>query len=753
MPRRGIVWALALALTGPFAVPASPAIAQGAGILELEANPEIRFLRGLRERGYFDLALEYTEKLLEASDTPADLKPVLNYEIGRGLLDEATRSADLEKRFVLLEQARAKIDEFTKKYPKHPLTPEALVQLARLYVERGHTAMLQAQELDAQDKKAQAQPKIAEARAAFGEARKAYAQAEKPIQTIFDSFPKFIPEGDPRREARDRAHTALMEDQLQHAIVDYEEAQTYDLGSQPRNELLDKALAQFEDLYKRYRTQLSGLYARMLQGKSYEEKGELGPAMGIYNELMEHGDPRLRDLQRKVGYFRIIVLGKRNEHALAVDEAVRWLQANPTFRNSEDGLGVQLELAKNLVALLPQMNEREQADAKAKSVAHLGEVVRYFSPHKPEALKLLQQLQPKAARRVNQIATLTYEDAMSQADTAISTEDWNLARDLLNHAIRRAQQSKEIEKVNRARYFLSYCEYSAQHFYAAAILSEHLARRYPEGGLSAKATEIGMAALTMAYNKYTQVDRLSDLDHLVELATYTAETWPDTEQADAARVTLGEIAMGRGDYSEAAKWLEAVRQESSRRLDAQVKAGDAHWRHAQQLRGEGKSAEADSEAQAALDLIASALKTRDEVRTALTEPSRMTNANALAEIHRASGHPAEAVKLLEPVAAELKEVTPSEQVLPLYAATLSILVRSHLAIGRSDQAIADMKILEQVSPSKAALTQLYFELGRSLKAEMDALEKKGDVPALHRTRESYKQFLNALASRRRWSKL
>ena len=73
-------------------------------------------------------------------------------------------------------------------------------------------------------------------------------------------------------------------------------------------------------------------------------------------------------------------------------------------------------------------------------------------------------------------------------------------------------------------------------------------------------------------------------------------------------------------------------------------------------------------------------------------------------------------------------------------------MRSHLAVGRSDQAIADMKILEQVSPSKAALTQLYFELGRSLKAEMDTLEKKGEVATLQRTREAYKQFLNALAT-------
>ena len=466
---------------------------------------------------------------------------------------------------------RKTLDHFTKSYTNHPLTPEALVQLARLYVERGHTAMLQAQEAQGEAAK---KSKEAQARAAFAEARRAYETAERPIQAAYDSYPKFIPEGDPRRDARDRAHTALMEDQLQRAIVDYEEAQTYDEKAKERGELLDKAQKSFEDLFKRYRTQMSGLHARMLEGKSYEEKGELGPAMGIYNELMEHADPRLRDLQRQVGYFRIIVLGKRKEYALAADEAVRWLRANPNFKVTETGLGVQLELAKDIIAQLPEIEPKDKDTAIRTAVDHLQDVVRYFSPYKPEALDLLSKYKPSSARDLNAIARLTYEDAMTQADTAINTHDWTLAVDLLKQAIRRAEKSHEIEKVNRARYFLTYVYYASNRYYESDVLAEHLARRYPEGGLSAKAAEIGMASLTMAYNTFSRVQRTADLDRLVDLAEYTAKTWPATDQADSARTTLGEIDLGQGHYDEAAKWLEGVRKESSRRLDAQVKAGD-----------------------------------------------------------------------------------------------------------------------------------------------------------------------------------
>jgi hypothetical protein len=461
---------------------------------------------------------------------------------------------------------------------------------------------------------------------------------------------------------------------------------------------------------------------------------------------MEHGDAQLRDLLRQVGYFRIIVHGKRGDKALAVDDSVRWLDANPNARVTENGLGVQLELARNLIALLPEMNEAEAAKARRNAADRLAEVVRYYSPHKQEALKLLAEVSPKDSRRANQIATLTFDDAMAQADTAISTQDWGLARDLLNQAVRRASQSNEPEKFNRARYFLAFVDYSDGRYYESFLLADHLARRYPQGGLSPKATEIGMAALTMAYNTFDKVDRLSDLDRLVTLAEYTAATWPDTEQGDMARNTLGEIAMGRGEYATAAERYEAVRPDSSRHLDAQVKAGDAHWRLAQQLREQGKAAEADAQAKLALERIEGALKARDAASVPANDPGRITNANALAEIHRASGRPAEAIKVLEPLAATFAGSPPPESLVPLYATTLSILVRAHLAVSQPDKAIADMKVLEGISPSKAALTQLYYELGRSLKKEMDDLAAKGDMANYKKTQDAYRQFLQAMVA-------
>ena len=711
--------------------------------LSPESRQNLRFVQGLRERGYHDLALEYLQMLRTNPDTSPDLKLTLDYQEGRGLLEEATVSSNTEKKIALLDAARTKLDQFAREHPQHPLTPDALTQLARLYVERGHTAILQSRDLTG----AEAGAKLAAARSALNEARAAYDRALPALQSAFDAFPKFIPDGNPRREAKALAQTSLMNARLQKAVVDYEEAQSYTQESKERKDLLDRAGEAFEQVYKDYRTQLAGLSAHMLRGKCYEEKGEYGRAMGIYNELAAQpmNDAQYNEMRRTIGFYRIIVTNKRKEYALAVDEAARWLQENPRNLVSESGLGVQLELAKALIALLPDMKDADKEEALRKAGARLDEVVRYFSPYKAEALELRQKFRPKTTLTDRQILAMSYEEAMAQADSAMASHEWDRAIGLLKQAVRKADPAKDAPKANKARYFMAYCEYSANRYYDAAILAEHLARRYPKDELSAKATEIGLAAYTLAYMRYNRIDRESDLRRLRDLADYTASTWPDTDQGDGARVQIGEIEMGMGHYAESAAAYEAVRVGSPRRLDAQVKAGDAHWRSALKLREQGKTAEAETQEKTALALTKSALDARKAAGIPPTDPALIVNTNALAEIYRGTAKPKEALALLEPLAKSLEGQTLSSEVAPLYDGLLTVMLQAHIADGQTSKAIGDMKALEKAGGSKAKLTQLYLELSRSLQAEMEAQAARKDRVALERTRKAFKEFLQALA--------
>src|SRR4051794_353386 len=85
-----------------------------------DARTAMTFLQGLRDRGYFDLALEYLEKLRAQKTTPDEIRLVIDYEEGRLKLDEAARTGDLGRRRELLDEARDKLNAFTKAQPNHP---------------------------------------------------------------------------------------------------------------------------------------------------------------------------------------------------------------------------------------------------------------------------------------------------------------------------------------------------------------------------------------------------------------------------------------------------------------------------------------------------------------------------------------------------------------------------------------------------------------------------------------------------------
>ncbi len=721
----------------------------GATRPETSTRPQsLRFLDGLRARGYFDLAAEYLQSLRDDPKTPADLKPELEFEEGRGLLDEATKLADLERRRVLLETARARLSAFAQKYPNHALAPEALVQMARLLLERGQTAVLQAAEAD--DEKGKAD-RLAEARATYAQAREAFDKAIEPLKTSFDSFPKFLAQDDPRRAERDRSHVALMDAELQRALVDYDDAQTLPADDPDRVKLLDTAQLAFHEVYTRYRTQLAGFFAHMWEAKCLEEKGDLGPAMAIYNELMEHRDQALRPLQRKVAYFRVIVHGKREEYALAADRAAEWITAYPEAARTDEGVGVRFLLAKNILAQLPKLssdNDRQAATRRATDL--LVEVVRYYSPFKAEAVELLKKYRPNAASNATAIANLSYEDALGQAEAALSTEEFDRAVTLLQQAIRRVDPRVDSEKANRARYYMAYAAYAAKRYYESAAVAEFLARRYPSWGLSPKAAEIGQAAWSAAYTLANAGNARStvELAYLTNLAEYTAHTWPRTEVGDNAQITLGDIKLGLGQYDEAAAAFQAVRPDSPKFPDAEVKAGDAHWRQSLRLRSQMQEADADTQAKQAQERLENALALRRKANAAATDPGLIRNLNALAEVHRASDRPTEAIALLEPAAKALDAAPATSDIASLRIATQTILLRSYIANGQADQAIAVMGSLQKAGGEGASLTPLYFELGRSLKAEIATLEKQpGDAAKtrLESTRKAYVQFLEALA--------
>ncbi len=708
----------------------------------------LKFVEELRDRGLYDLAIDYLADLRQATNTPDDIKARLDFEEGRALIDAATHGSDPDRAREQLDKARGLLDNFIKKNTNNTLVVEALVELAHLLYERGRTTAIASDEAKTPAEK---EVKLNEARGFYNSAREAYSQAFTRLEAKFKTFPNFLEDNDPLKAEKDRVHGALMNTELQRAVVDYEEAQSYPLESPQRKEILEKTGKAFEDVYKRYRTQLAGITARMWQGKCFEESGDFRAAKGIYDELLEHADPRLRPLQKKVDYFRIILMGKRKDYALAADEAVNWLKAFPNDTRSYESLGVQLELAKCLIAQLADAAPQEQERALKRATDLLANVVKVYSPFKTEALALLQKHSPKTAMTADSVAKLNYDDAVGQAEGAISTHEYEKAISILRAALKKGVGQQPIDKINKSRYTLAFCLYMTKHYYEAAALTEHIARRYPTAEWAPKAAEIAMASFLDAYNETaageSQASRIGDLRRLEDLARYTAETWPDTDQGDTGRMTAGQISLGNGRYDDAIKWFESVRKNSSKWADSQGFAADGHWKKSRILSDKDpNSKEADVESQKSISELQAALKSRKDSGAGNADLGVISNSVDLATIYLEIGKGEDALKLVDPISKTLATANKPPTLLAAYARVIATRLRAHVAIGQVDLALADMNLLEQSGGAGNDRATLYLELGKLLEKEMEVLKKKENIAALQRTQAAYRKFLSALAS-------
>ena len=275
-------------------------------------------------------------------------------------------------------------------------------------------------------------------------------------------------------------------------------------------------------------------------------------------------------------------------------------------------------------------------------------------------------------------------------------------------------------------------------FYEANVLAEHLARRYPRGGLSPKAVEIGMQALAEAYNTYTEVDRGADLENLINLAKYTTATWPDREQGDDAHINLGLIYQGRGQYDQAIAEFAAVRERSPKKIEAQTRLGAAHWAKSRMLDRRGDKEKAAAEAQLAIDLLDKTMKTRQAAGAGPTDAGLIGNAADLAVALTETGKAKEALALLDPINQAQTSHTGTS-----FGRLEEALLLAQINAGKVEPAINTMKALEE-SGSGAGRAQLYFKLGKLLETELDKLKARNDTASLKRMQDFYRSFLTAL---------
>jgi len=576
-------------------------------------EPVLQFLEGLRNRQYYDSALYYLEEAEKNPLLPADVKAILGYERGQTLLQSARQLANLDAQRRQLDMAQAAFEAFVKAYPNHDLAGRANTARGQILMEKARVDIWDgdkpSNEGSRENFREAARKGIATARAIFDQARIQH-------ETNWKKYPAFIPEDQPAaRVERSQAEELFIQAQLDLAQCTYWDAQTFDKKSTERIEILRNAAAEFEAIHQKYRSQLGGLYARIWQGRCFEEQGDVEGiriALGIYGEILEHDGTTvaMRNLKDRALRFRLICLNypERHDYQIVIQEAEAWLKESRERVRTDVGMGIQWELCRAQEAIGTDRNTSDivrkalltQALNRARAInLYPGElkipssgmiqrllVAMNRDPSDPKDFdtaygnggQLYEQV-TAANANIRKLQDEGKQKEAVEAHQALMAIAAEMTR-MYDLALRLATPTNDVIMTNVARLRLSYGYLLQQRFFDAAVVADEQMLRYstisPE--VAKEAGFLAMTAFDNAYAHAPEGDRKFETERVIEAANKITDRWPDTDRANDARNTVAKIYWNDGDLLTAAQWWEKIPQGTEQYGDAQVRAGKAYWR-------------------------------------------------------------------------------------------------------------------------------------------------------------------------------
>lgn len=597
-----------------------PALCLLAGPVSLFAEePVFEFVEGLRNRGYFDTVDDYLDQVQNDPRISPKVKERIPYERALTLRRSIESIKSAKAQHKQLDLAAAHLAKFLKASPKHPLAANAKTVRGDIFLGKTEVNINQLQGPGSADQKAEIRK---QALANIGKAKAEFNSAIPQFKAQLDAFETYIPpDQKERRRQRKLAENRYITAQLSLAKCTYTEAHIYDRKDLQFRTLLTEAFKQFASIHTRYRSLGYGLYARMWQGKCFEEQGEIGRALGIYGELLDHPSksPLMQMVQRDALYFKLICLNHESEkrYQIVENEATAWWKRNARYRTSRTGLGLKLELARarKMLGTVSEDLTRKEKESRLRLAQQDAEyVARYPGRHRIAAAMLVEQI--KRLRGEDSQDPTNFADAVTRAmvvyanikpqlnayrnaknagkppaevqrlQTLLKSEVDETAR-LLRLAQSLYKPGDDVNQLNKARYFSAYTAFlQAQYLgmedrvYDGAVYADFVSRHAktdnPDRAMDA--AYLAMVLYIRAYNQAPPGRRDAEIRWIIDTGKYLYKNWPNAKTAAEASMNIGKLYDKRNEPLLAARWFTRV--PASAKTDyphAQVRAGHAYW--------------------------------------------------------------------------------------------------------------------------------------------------------------------------------
>ncbi len=743
------------------------------------------FVAGLRERGYYDTAIEYLEVVKNNPNVDAEFKQSIDYEAGVILIEMSRSGQAKAVREKTLADAWERFDKFLKQHERHPKADAARTQLANLLVERGRLKVdLSDNPRNSSEKKEKLR---SEARELYEQAKGIFKELEDKCLKAHRKFPKLIPKGDTeQQEARDEVRRNLLQNRLLIASVTAELAKTYKPGSEGYKREMNAAAAKYKEFYEKYGTRgiLAGFYARAWEAECYKNLKEPKKAWETLTDLDELSDdiPAFRTAKNKgrALQMEVGVDPKLKKYKECVGIYEEWDKVSAGERKTPDGLTIQYFGGKAKFFRATKDTDEELTDKIKKKLLieakkHFQYVAREPGDHQANAKKALIELSGAKPPEDEDDTPTTFVEAFNAAkdemnllqdpklDDAKKAEIQQKVIDFFRLALRLKTDKTTVNELNVVRYYLTYMYYTTGRYYEAAIVGEFLATRYPEGVGAKQGSKIAMASYLNLYNEASKKkDETAKADSgfesrgLERVAKYIANRWAGQPEADEAWMMLVRNAVIEGDLGKALINLQKVPEKSPRRGEAELMTGQAIW---SAYLKESDKPEGERPEQGRLDMMKLRAQQTLEAgidrmqKTEQVDYTLVASILSLAQIYIGSGQPEKAIEWLDkPKIGAMTLVKKKDPVTnrgSFRTETYKAALRAYVSMQQLDKAEDAMLGLEKsIGKGDAAkLTKIYISLGRQLEKARDRLRNEGKPNEASKVERGLELFMTKISTR------
>jgi tetratricopeptide (TPR) repeat protein len=547
------------------------------------------FVEGLRQRQYYDTALDYLEFMRTSRLAPKDFRATIDYE--RGVtLTESGKTLPLVDREKRLNEARVAFEQFIAKHPHHWLVIESEVYLANLLIERGRLQMALASRFRRTPE--EKSHLVTEARAMFQDSQKMFGILYADLSEKLRGFHGIDETNEYLVEQRNRIRTDVMQAGLALASTVYEIAKTYDPGTDDHKKNLQSAAEKFEEYNKKYAKWVGGYYAKVNEARCYQDLGDYSKATELLTSIREkaayHEDlNRVRSVATVLA-MQIAMLPQVKQYDVALKDFDYW-ETNIAQRSDKSEEGLAIKCLAGEAALEYARSVKKRNDLLQQAKVLLTVVTKHPSDYRRRArVKLADPLlsgnkpKPEVAATFDEArdrAKIAW-DRLREGDLDPGEEPELRAEALRNYrfALAHAPQNIDLEELNSVRYYLAYLYFVEREYYEASVIGEFLARRYPNWPEAQQAAKLAMATYAkMVEDTNTPGDRKFEKDRMINMAQFITDRWPNSPAADEAWVILNRMAIKNHELSKATEYLSHVSAESPRRGEVDLLTGQTLW--------------------------------------------------------------------------------------------------------------------------------------------------------------------------------